>query len=68
MTARREEVWTASGGKADEEEGGLSPALLYSHADSDRPIGANGLQSWTQAGSLLSVVTEELGRRQKKKH
>lgn len=40
MTARREEVGTASRGKADEEEVGPSSALLYSQTDSERPIGS----------------------------
>lgn len=47
MTARREEVGTASGGKADEEEGGLSSALLYSQTDSERPIGTNSVSRVT---------------------
>ena len=42
MTARREQVGTASGVNPDEEEGGLSSALLlYSQTDSERPIGSN---------------------------
>lgn len=46
MTARREEVGTASGRKATGEEGGLSSALLYSQTDSDRPIGTNTEELW----------------------
>lgn len=44
MTARRQEVGTASRGKADEEEEGLRSALLYSQTDSERPIGSNSRQ------------------------
>lgn len=45
VTSRREEVGAASERKADEEEAGLSSALLYGHTDSERPIGTNRLYS-----------------------
>lgn len=41
VIARREEVGTASGGNAEEEEGGLPAVISFSHADSLRPIGTN---------------------------
>lgn len=56
MTVRREEVGTASGGNNDEEEGGLSAALLYSQADSDRPIGTNRLYCWTHKQGQCYVL------------
>lgn len=39
-TARREEVGSASGEKADDEDGGMSAVLLCSQVDSERPIGS----------------------------
>lgn len=39
-TARRAEVGSASGEKADEEDGGMSAVLPCSHVDSERPIGS----------------------------
>lgn len=62
MTARREEVGTASRGNADEEEGRLFSALLISQTDSETPMDS------VLAESLLRVVREELRRRQTNKH
>lgn len=71
MTARREEVGTASEEKADEEEGGLLSALLCSQTDSERPIGSDSevlseknrcfaesssQTGWLRSCAVLSVV------------
>lgn len=50
MISRREEVGTASEQKADEGEGGLSAALLYSQTESEIPI--------YNRGPLLGVARE----------
>lgn len=42
VTARREEVGTASGKNADDEKGGMSAVLLQNQRDKLRPISANG--------------------------
>ena len=47
MSARREEVGTASGGKADGDEGALSAGLSYSQVERRRPIGTQCRQETT---------------------
>lgn len=59
MTARREDLGTASGRKADEEERELLSSLLHSQTDSKAPMELN-----TWAGHLLGISGEQLWRKQ----